>query len=88
MYEPEDTLILCVVAPLLHRYELPDEDVRVTVPPHWITVPAGEIVGVDAVPLLTVPDAVEVHPLELVTVTVYVPAPTETDCEVAPVLHT
>ena len=69
-YVPVTAVILCVVAPLLHRYDDPEEAVSVTVPPHCITVPAGEIVAVAAGAALTTALVDPVHPPALVTVTV------------------
>ena len=79
-------MIAAVIAPVLHEYEVPPVAVRVAVAPEQIV--GLFTVGVGSVLTVTVPEAVAVHPYELVTVTVYVPAVLVVIAAVvAPVLH-
>lgn len=86
-----DTVMLCVVAPLLHRYEAAAELVKVTLPPAQKVVgPLAVIVGT-AGRGCTVTDVlaeVRLQPLALVTVTEKTPdVETVILCVVAPLLQ-
>ena len=88
LYAPAvETVIAAVVAPLLHKYEVPPEAVKLVLLPEQIVfVPVIAAVGL----LFTVSALllVAVHPFALVTVTLYVPAvPIEIAAVVAPLLH-
>ena len=79
--------IAAVVAPLVHKYEVPPEAVKLVLLPEQIVfVPVMAAVGfVFTVNTLLL---VAVHPFALVTVTLYVPAvPIEIAAVVAPLLH-
>jgi hypothetical protein len=69
------TLIVCVVAPLLHNHDVPALAVKVTDPPaQKVVAPDGVIVAVGNGFTVTVcVEDVFSHPLELVTVTVKFP---------------
>ncbi len=79
--------MLVVVAPVLHRYEVPPVAVRVMLVP--LQADGLLTAGVGLAAAVTVPLAVAVQPAALVTVTVYVPRePVVMLAVVAPVLHT
>jgi hypothetical protein len=86
------TVILCVVAPLLHRLPVAELDVSCTLPP-WQKVvgPLGVIVGADGngfTVTCTDADAAEVQLFASVRVTVKVPLVlTVILCVIAPLLH-
>ena len=71
------TVMLWVVALLLHKYVYPDGALRTTLPPvQKVVAPDAVIAGIGGagvlVTVVTADDAV--HPAKLVTVTRYVPA--------------
>ena len=72
VYVPEETLMLCEVAPLLHRYEEEAGALSVVLCPlHTVVVPL--MLGVDGgvlTVMLTGAEAAEVHPEALITCTV------------------
>lgn len=81
----------CVVAPVFHKYVVPEVEVNVTLPP-WQNVvgPPAEITGVagKGLTVTIVPADDTVHPFAFVMITEYVPEEfTDIDCNVDPVLH-
>ena len=91
VYEPcIDAVISCVVAPVLHRYDVPTLDDNTTdCPVHNVVLPDGVMVGVTGATMFTTHVAVAVHPPASLTVTVYVAATAAVIvCVVATVLHT
>lgn len=80
--------MVCVVAPVFHKYEMyPAVAVNVAALP-WQTVNVPVMLGTGLEVMVTACEALPVHPLVLVTVTVYVPAVVGLMvCVVAPVFH-
>ncbi len=84
------TVIDWVVAPLLHKYELPGAAVSTTLPPSQNeSGPAAvTVAGGTGLTVTTWAAGVEVQPPPWLTVTEYEPeVVTVIDCVVAPVLH-
>ena len=84
------TVMACVEAPVLHVYELADDEVSMTEPPRQNVVgPFGVMAGVGFAFTVTVTAvALPRHPLLLVTITLKVPdVVTVIACVVAPLLQ-
>ena len=90
LFPPVFTLIVCVVAPVLHNHELPLPAVKFTEPPVQKAVaPSALMVAAgSAFTVTTLTAEVFEHPLPSNTVTVLLPALFAViDCVVSPVLH-
>jgi hypothetical protein len=75
VYVPSEiTLILAVVAEVDHKYPVPPEAVSITDPPWQKVVGPPAVITADGSGFtVTTELSVSTHPLELVTVTVYIP---------------
>ena len=81
--------MVCVVAPVLHRYEVAEDEDRVMLVPQYTPLDGATPALAGVLMVTTTTADVPVHPAPSVTVTLYDPdVVTLILCEVCPLLHT